>query len=108
MYIQDDPVVNGYRIWYSTDSTLYAASYSTFSQTVVFEEIVYSEPIAGVDTPIHMRDGNLLFGSISSSGSSEGADTMNYFSLLGCPHGTQVSYDTLISGAKVNYGCTAC
>ena len=76
----------------------------------MFEEVVYSEPIAGVDTPMHMRDGNLLYGSASTVGSSEegAVETMNYFSLLGCPHGTQVSFDTLVSGAKVNYGCTPC
>ena len=65
MYIQDDPIVNGYRVWYTTEDTLYAASYAIYSSTVVWEEAVYEEPITRIDTKINMRDGNLLYGSVS-------------------------------------------
>ena len=33
---------------------------------------------------------------------------MSFFTLSGCPHGQEQSFTQLPSGAKINYGCSAC
>ena len=81
---------------------MYAASYSVYSQTVVFEDEVHVKPSLGsVDSNIGLYQGNALVGSRQN-------DAMNFFSFNSCKSGFEQSYTTLESGAKIDIGCSAC
>ena len=45
VHIQDDPESLGYRIWYSTNEKLIAASYVTYGQETVFEDEIYDQDV---------------------------------------------------------------
>ena len=98
-----DNLQRGYRIWYSTEDKIYAASYTFYDSDVIFEDEIASYPVAGgIDSTIGKYQDNFIFTSVRDE------SYIDVYSLTACPSGYEFSFEQSASGVKSLFGCSKC
>ena len=81
--------MSGYRIWYSADDKLIAASYAGYGgDEFIFDDEVYVKELSGIDTSLGLFHDNLMYGSHHNKGNL--GTSIDLYSLTVCPSGNSL------------------